>query len=104
MSHVCDDPRCDTHRRDTDVKKELEEAVRTVKTAAAKCRDLEGILLLEEAGANHDYRMAMRRAVSDFLYAEKEMVELEEELREIEAPGSNLVPREPGSKWTPRDR
>jgi hypothetical protein len=86
------------------VKKELEEAVRTVKSKAVECHDLERILLLEEAGVNHDYRMALRRRVSDFLYAEKELTELEEELREVEAPGSRLVPRKPGSKWAPKDR
>lgn len=104
VSHVCDDPECDTHRRDTDVKRELEEAVRTVRSAASACHGIESVLLLEEAGVNHDYRMAIRRAVSDFLYAEKELIKLEEELREIEAPGSSLVPRRSGSKWVPRDR
>lgn len=98
MGHVCDDPECDSHRRDTDVKKELEEAIRAVKSASERCRDLEDALRLEEAETHHDYRMALRRTVSDFLYAEKELLELEEELREIEAPGSKLVPRKPGFK------
>ncbi len=51
-----------------------------------------------------DLRWEVRQAAGRFEGAEKETRELEEELREIRAPGSNLIPRKEGSKFRPRDR
>ncbi len=104
VDHVCDDPECDTHRRDTDVERDLVDARSMVTSAAKKCNRLEQELLPQRLQGMDDVRRALRSAISDFSYAERQVLDLEEELREVTGPGSKLVPRRPESKRVPRDR
>ncbi len=91
--HVCDDPECDTHRRETDVLKDLVEAQDMVKHAANECKRWEEAVLVEPKMARS--RAELRKAASNFLNYEKELYEYEEELEELRKPWSFLVPRGP---------
>ncbi len=97
-SHVCDDPECDTHRREIDVKRDMEEAEEKVAKTVALCiRREEELLAREERASDVGWtRMELRRAVRDHDLAERELGELGDELEGMRAPWANLVPRRPG--------
>jgi hypothetical protein len=104
VSHVCDDPQCDAHRRDTDVLKELEETTERLRHAAKECKKIEDMMRSSEGDNTTDMRIELRRMTARFESGEKATSEIEGELREIRAPGSNLVPRKEGSRLRPRGR
>lgn len=90
--HVCDDPGCDTHRRDTDVLKDMSEIGGLARLCAAEAKKWETAILADDTPST---RGMLRGAVNHFLMYEKDLLELEEELEEIRRPWSFLVPREP---------
>lgn len=104
VGHVCDDPGCDAHRRDTDVLRDLEGSRKRTAGLAAECKKIEETLLSMEGDRITDVRIELRRAATRYEREERENRELEDELREITAPGSMLVPRIPGAKHVPKDR
>ncbi len=104
VGHVCDDPGCDAHRRDTDVLRDMAYVTHIMVKAAEECRWLEKLLCGAAEDKTKDLTWQLRQAVSRYESGEKETSEIEGELREIRAPGSNLVPRKEGSKFRPRGR
>lgn len=99
--HVCDDPNCDTHRRDTDVLKDIKEVKDLVHLHAVECRRWEFAILAE--GKMDKPRRELRKSADNFLMYEKDLWELEEELEEVRRPWGFLIPRAPGD-WKYRSR
>ena len=99
--HVCDDPDCDTHRRDTDVLKDISELEGLARLYATECQRWEVAVLVEPKMERS--RRELRTAASNFAMYEKDLTELEEELEEVRRPWSFLVPRPPGV-WKYRNR
>lgn len=99
--HVCDDPECDTHRRETDVLPDMQEAEEALFLDALECKRWEEAILVE--GKMERPRRELQSAVERFKEDEKYLNELEEELQEIRRPSSFLVLRHAG-KRRPRRR
>ena len=101
VGHVCDDPECNTHRRDVDVLSDMGGIERDLARCAKEVHRLE-IEVIEtekelprwsvfrEQSQDRDYmrRRALGAAAGRCDDLEREMAELEEELTEIRAPGS----------------
>lgn len=104
VGHVCDDPGCDAHRRDTDVLRDLVDMKNGMARVAEDCRRMEKLMFGSAEDKVRDLRWQLKQAATRFEGCEKEIGELQDELREIRAPGSRLVPRKEGSKFIPRDR
>jgi hypothetical protein len=116
VGHVCNDPRCDTHRRDTDVQANIRVIERSMRACAQACRRIERLM---QARPKTGPAVASPRPkpweppsleqelgwkVREYEDLEKDVRELEGELMEIQGAGADLVPRGEGAKTVPKDR
>lgn len=99
VSHVCDFPECDWHRRPEDVQRDLDALRRDFSDTAKKDWERERRLGQD----NREFRSWARSAASELRRMEKEEAELEEELEATMKAGSLLKPRRSKQAAQPED-